>query len=219
MTLKFRSGVFHFTGSSLRCSILPTGVNLGKIQLIGLDLERHTHLSIQSITAEMDVREKTKTWESKKCLQSWGDRIVLRQIWEDYKKEFCCVECSQEHLASIILNGWSLKQSGLFLDLASWPNWAIEGAGSWLERWSRHWWSLWLSSMILYGDGTNLQKDITATLHQSGLDGKVTKLKLLLSKDTRNHDWNLLKYTQISLSMKKKDSLVWWTSIPYSCLR
>ncbi len=50
---------------------------------------------------------------------------------------FCCVEGSQENLASIILNGWSLKQSGLFLDLASWPNWAIEGEGSWLERWSR----------------------------------------------------------------------------------
>ncbi len=69
------------------------------------------------------------------------------------------IEGSQEHLASIVLNWWSLKQSGLFLDLASWPNWAIEGEGSWLERWSRHWWSLWLSSMILYGDGRNLQKD------------------------------------------------------------
>ncbi len=33
-------------------------------------------------------------------------------------KQFCCVEGSQEYLASIVLNGWSLKQSGLFLDLA-----------------------------------------------------------------------------------------------------
>ncbi len=74
-------------------------------------------------------------------------------------KKFCCVEGSQEQLASIILNGWSLKQSGLLLDLASWTNWAIEGEGSWLKRWSRHWWSLWLSSMILYRDGRNLQKD------------------------------------------------------------
>ncbi len=55
---------------------------------------------------------------------------------------------------------------------------------------------------------------ITATLHQSGLDGKVTKLKLLLSKDTWNSDWNLQKYIQITLRVwKKKDSLVWLTSI------
>ncbi len=33
-------------------------------------------------------------------------------------KKICCVEGSQEYLASIVLNGWSLKQSGLFLDLA-----------------------------------------------------------------------------------------------------
>ncbi len=46
------------------------------------------------------------------------DRIVLRQIWGRLQKKFCCVEDSQEHLASIVLNGWSLKQSGLFLDLA-----------------------------------------------------------------------------------------------------
>ncbi len=39
----------------------------------------------------------------------------------DTEKKFCCVEGSQEHLASIILNEWSLKQLGLFLDLASWP--------------------------------------------------------------------------------------------------
>ncbi len=90
------------------------------------------------------------------------DRIVLRQIWgrlQKKKKTLCCVEGSQEHLAFIILNGWSLKQSGLLLDLASWPNWAIVGEGSWLERCSRHWWSLWLSSMILYRDGRYLQKD------------------------------------------------------------
>ncbi len=67
---------------------------------------------------------------------------------------------------------------------------------------------------------TYRRTNITATLHQSGLDGKVTKLKLLLSKETWNPDWNLQKYTQITLTMKKKKhSLVWWASIPYSCLR
>ncbi len=88
----------------------------------------------------MDVRAKTKPWGPRNGLQSWETGLCWDRSEEDYKKKFCFVESSQEHLASIILNGWSLKQSGLFLDLASWPNWAIEGEGSWLERWSRHWW-------------------------------------------------------------------------------
>ncbi len=58
---------------------------------------------------------------------------------------------------------------------------------------------------------TYRRENITATLHQSGLDGKVTKLKLP-SKDTWNHDRNLQKYTQ-----KKKKIL--WSDEPYSCLR
>ncbi len=94
---------------------------------------------------------------SKECPAELRDRIVLRQIWGRLQKTLCCVEGSHEHLAS-------MKQSGLFLDLASWPNWAIKGEGSWLERWSRHWWPLWLSSMILYGDGRNiLMTNITST--------------------------------------------------------
>jgi len=126
------------------------------------------------------------------------------------------VEGSHEHLASIALNGWSLKQSGLFLDLASWPNGAIDGEGSWLVRWSRHWWSLWSSFMILYGDVRNLQKD-KHHCDTPPIWAWVTKLKLLLSKDTWNSAWNLHKYT-LRL-WKKKSNLVWWTSIPYKCLR
>ncbi len=51
---------------------------------------------------------------------------------------------------------------------------------------------------------TYRRTNITATLHQSGFDGKVTKLKLLLSKDTWNLDCNLQKYTQINLRLLKK---------------
>ncbi len=67
-----------------------------------------------------------------------------------------------------------MKQSGLFLDLASWPNWAM-------AKWPN-----------------------------SGFSVKI-------------HETMTGIYTQIhpnnSQTMKKKDSLVWWTSIPYSCLR
>ncbi len=51
---------------------------------------------------------------------------------------------------------------------------------------------------------TYRRTNITATLPWSGLDGKVTKLKLLLSKDTWNLDWNLQKYTQITIRLWKK---------------
>ncbi len=58
-----------------------------------------------------------------------------------------------------------------------------------------------LSSMILYGDGRNLQKD-----KHPLLDGKATKLK-----DTWNLDWNWQKYTQITLTMKKN---ILWSDEP-----
>ncbi len=35
-------------------------------------------------------------------------------------------EGSQKHVVSVTLNGRSLKQPELFLELASWPNWAID---------------------------------------------------------------------------------------------
>ncbi len=87
-----------FTGSSLRCFYAPTGV-----QLIGHDLERHTCLSIKSLTAEIDVRAKTKPWGQRNGLQSWETGLCWDRSGEDYRKKFCCVEGSQEHLASIIL--------------------------------------------------------------------------------------------------------------------
>ncbi len=62
----------------------------------------------------MDVRAKTKPWGQRNGLQSWETGLCWDRSGEDYKKIICCVEGSQEHLTSIILNGWSLKQSGLF---------------------------------------------------------------------------------------------------------
>ncbi len=52
---------------------------------------------------------------------------VKRHIWGRVQKKFCCIEGSKKHVASITLNGRSLEQPGLFLELASWPNWPIDG--------------------------------------------------------------------------------------------
>ncbi len=70
-------------------------------------------------------------------------------------------------------------------------------------------WAPW--SYMEMGE-TNRRTNITATLQQSGLDCKVTKLKLLLSKDTWNSDWNLQTYTQITLkklSEYEKKNIFW----------
>ncbi len=64
----------------------------------------------------MDVRAKTKPWGQSNGLQNWETGLGKT------KKKISCIESPQEHLASIILNGWSLKQSGLFLDLAKLSN-------------------------------------------------------------------------------------------------
>ncbi len=78
---------------------------------------------------------------------------------EEFIKKFCCIEGSQKHVVSVTLDGRCLKQPGLFIELASWPNWPIDGERLWLVWWPRTWWSLCLSSMIICGDRRNLQKD------------------------------------------------------------
>ncbi len=77
-------------------------------------------------------------------------------------------------------------------------------------------WAPW--SYMEMGE-TNRRTNITATIQQSGLDGKVTKLKLLLSKDTWNSDWNLQTYTQITLKKlsEYEKKYIFWSDEP-QCL-
>ncbi len=46
---------------------------------------------------------------------------------------FVRIEGSQKHVVSVTLNSSSLKQPGLFLELVSWSNLAIDGEGLWLD--------------------------------------------------------------------------------------
>lgn len=55
-----------------------------------------------------------------------------------------------------MINRRSLEQPHLFVELALWPNSAIDGGGPWLEKWPRSWLTLLLDFMIIYGD---LQKE------------------------------------------------------------
>ncbi len=53
------------------------------------------------------------------CIAQRQD-CIKPHIWESVKKkQFCCIEGSQKHVASIIHNGRCLEQPGLFLELAS----------------------------------------------------------------------------------------------------
>ncbi len=62
--------------------------------------------------------------ERHKCLKS-------HTFGEEFRKKLCFIEGSQKHVVSVTLNGRNLKQRGFFLELASWPNWAIDGEGLW----------------------------------------------------------------------------------------
>ncbi len=135
--------------------------------------------------------------KKKKMPVELRNRIVSsHRSGEEFRKKFCCTEDSQKRVASIIHNRRSLKQPGLFLELASWPNWAIDGEGLWFEWWLRSWLSLsWAPWSYMQMGETYRRTNITATLHRSGLYVSVARLNPLLSEDTWKHTWNLQKST------------------------
>ncbi len=94
---------------------------------------------------------------------------------------------SKSYSFNLFLNGRSLIP-GLFLELASWPKWAIDGEGLWLEWWWRTWWSLY---ELICGDRRNLQKNKhhcntptiwTLTLWETRLSG-------LMNLNSKHHIW------------------------------
>lgn len=79
------------------------------------------------------------------------------------------------------LKGRSLKQPRPFLLLAAPTKQTIGGEGPWSGRWPRTQWSLWQSSSVEMGEPSRWTT-ISASLHQSGLYGRVARRKPLLSK-------------------------------------
>ncbi len=143
----------------------------------------------------MQIRAKKQALGSKEQSVELRNRFVSRQTsGEEFRKKFCFIEGSQKHVVSVTLNGRSLKQPGFFLELVSWPNWAIDGEGLRLECWPRSWchysWAPW--SYVAIGE-IYWRTNTTATLHRSGLYGGVAKLNPLLSEDKRKHTWTFTK--------------------------
>ncbi len=52
---------------------------------------------------------------------------ITNEPFSQVQKNSMKFEVSQKHVVSITLNGRSFEQPVLFLELASWPNWAIDG--------------------------------------------------------------------------------------------
>jgi len=93
----------------------------------------------------------------------------------------------------------SKQKKSILLELASW---AINGEGPWLELWPQSWWSFQLSINIQYMEmgETYRMTNIPATLHLSGLYGRVARLKPLLSEGT----WKPCNLQQKRMNLSSK---------------
>ena len=82
-----------------------------------------THILIKGLTADNAYQRKKQALRSKELPVELRNRFVSSHTSvEEFRKKFCFIEGSQKHVVSITFNGRSLKQPGLFLELASWPN-------------------------------------------------------------------------------------------------
>ncbi len=130
--LEFISGAFILLVGVTR---LWVKVTCGKFNWMGM-IWKGTYVLIIGATADNAYQSKNQALGSK--VQSLELRNRFASSYTS-GEEF--IEGSQKHVVSVTLNRRSLKQPGFFLELASWPNWAIDGEGLWLVWW-RTWWSL-----------------------------------------------------------------------------
>ena len=82
-----------------------------------------THFFIKGLTAENTYQSKNQALGSNEPPVELRNRFASSHTsGEEFRKAFCFIEGSQKHVVSVTLNGRSLKQPGLFLELAFWPN-------------------------------------------------------------------------------------------------
>ncbi len=81
------------------------------------------HVLIKGLTAENAYQSKGQALGSKEQSVELRDRIASNHTsGEEFRKKICRIEVSQKHAVSITLNGRSLEQPGLFLELAKLSN-------------------------------------------------------------------------------------------------
>ncbi len=178
-----------------------------------------THVLIKGLAAKNAYQSKNQALRSNKLHVELRDRIASNHTsGEEFRKKLCCIEASQNHVVSVTLNGRSLEQPGLFLELASRQNWTIDGDGLWLEWWPRTRWSLLLNSMIICGNRRSLQKDKhhcnTPPICALCWCGQMKSFPPW--RHMKTHLEFAKKAPKRPSDCEKGDSLVWWTSIPAS---
>ncbi len=137
--LEFSAGAFILLEGVTRFWVK---VICGKFNLMGM-IWKGTHVLIKGPTADNASQSKNQAPGSKEQSEELRNMFASSHTsGEEFRNKFCFIEGSQKHVVSVTLNGRSLKQPGFLLELASWPNWAIDGEGLWLEKWRRTWWSL-----------------------------------------------------------------------------
>ncbi len=117
-------------------------VTCGKFNWLGMIWEGR-HILIKGPTADNTYQSKSQAMGSKEQSVELRYRFTSSHTSGiEFRNKFCFIEGSQKHVVSVTFNGRSLKQPAFFLELACWPNWAIDGEGLWLKWWRRTWWSL-----------------------------------------------------------------------------
>ncbi len=133
--LKFSSGAFILL---VDFTTLQVKLTCGKFSWMGM-IWKGTHVLITGLTAENAYQSKNQALRSKELPVELRNRFESSDTsGEEFRKKICFIEGSQNHVAFIIHDGRRLKQQ----QLASWPNWAIDGEGPCLDWWPRSWWSL-----------------------------------------------------------------------------
>ncbi len=132
--LKFSSGAFILL---VHVTTLWVKVTCGKFSWMGM-IWKGTQVLIKGLTANHAYQRKKQALGSKEQSVELRNRFVSSHTsGEEFRKKLCFIEESQKHVVSFTLHGRSLNQPALFLELASWPNWAIDRAGLCLYCWPR----------------------------------------------------------------------------------
>ncbi len=81
---------------------------------------KDTHVLLKGPTADNAYMSKNQVLGSKEQSVELKNRFASSHTFgEEFRKNFCLIEGSQKHVVSININRRSLKEAGLFLELAS----------------------------------------------------------------------------------------------------
>ncbi len=173
------------------------------------------HVLINGLTADNAYQSKKTSPEVKRTACRAQKQVCVKpHIWgRVQKKKLCFTEGSQKHVVSVTLNGRSLKQPGLFLELDICSNWATDGEGYCgdQEPDGHSSWAPW--SYMQMGE-TYRRTNITATLHWALWQCGKTQSSLQVRHMKTHLECAKKKAPKGPSDCEKQDSLVWWTSIP-----